>query len=76
MNKYGRRGKWRLTDFGIEVSNKMDKRNMRLYQLAQKLGITSTYLSRILHGECKGKNYIDLIKKTLDIKDDYKNVGQ
>lgn len=73
MNKYGQRGKWRFTDFGLAVSYEMDKRNMKLYQLAKKVGITPTYLSMILHGERKGKNYIDLIKDTLGLKDGKKN---
>lgn len=68
MNKYGRRGTWKLTPFGVEVKKRLVENNMTALKLAESLNMNPTYLPQILYGKKRGQKYIEPIKQALRIE--------
>lgn len=57
----------RLTPLGKEIRKKLTDRDMSQIELAEKLGTSKGYLSRIMHGDRSGDKYLDIICNILDI---------
>ena len=57
----------RLTPLGKEIRKKLTDRDMSQIELAEKLGTSKGYLSRIMHGDRRGDKYLDIICSILDI---------
>lgn len=69
MNLHGQRGTWQLTAFGMRVKKRLVDKNMTLGALAEKVGMSRSFLSQVLYGKKEGTEYIDAIKEALNIKD-------
>lgn len=71
MNKYGRRGIWKLTPFGVEVKKRLVEYNMTALTLAERVQMNPAYLPQILYGKKRGKKYINQIKEVLEIQKEF-----
>jgi len=58
------------TEFGIKVKVELAKRNMNISDLARELNISQPYLSDIIYGRRKADKQKEIIKKTLNIKEE------
>lgn len=57
-------------ELGAKVRSELFKRNMKQYELAEMIGISSVYLGEIINGKKTGpktKVHIEHIKKILSI---------
>jgi transcriptional regulator with XRE-family HTH domain len=55
------------SDFGKQIKKRLVDRNMTATELADALGTTPQYLSKILHGKRSGVFYRKAIMELLDI---------
>lgn len=60
-------GNRKLTPLGKEIRKKLIDKDMSQVELAEKLGTTTFYLSRIMHGARSGNKYLGPICIILDI---------
>lgn len=58
------------TDFGLLVRTELLKRELTLTELADKLGISTAYLSDILRGRRDAKEQKQRIAKLLDLENE------
>ncbi|MCT4542221.1 MAG: helix-turn-helix transcriptional regulator [Vallitalea sp.] len=69
------KGKRNYSSFGIWVKIKLMEQDMEQRELAEKLGVSESYLSDILTGRTKGLKYTDTIISILSKKEiEYKEV--
>lgn len=57
----------RLTPLGKEIKKKLADKEMRQVELAEQIGTSNIYLSRIIHGARSGRKYLDSICSVLGI---------
>lgn len=57
-----------LTPLGVAIKKALVERNMTQVQLAERLHVSSKYISLILYGERSGEKYISKIATILDIE--------
>ena len=57
----------RYSAFGKLIVNQLVNKGMTAKQLADELGTTPQYLSKIIHGDRSGGKYIEAIRRILDI---------
>ncbi len=58
-----------LTPFGKKVKKRLIDMGMTQVELAGRVGITTKYLSKILHGHRSGSKYMEKIKSILKMDD-------
>ena len=55
------------TDLGRQIKKRLIEREMTIKELADVLGTTPQYLSKIIHGDRSGVKYTERIRQILDI---------
>ena len=61
--------RWKLTPFGVKVKKRLIEKDMTTSELANRIGVSRSFLSQILYGNKKGGKYIPMIQEVLDIKE-------
>ncbi len=59
----------KLTPFGKKVKKRLIDMGMTQVELAERVGITDKYLSKILYGYRPGTKYVEKIKSILKMDD-------
>lgn len=67
MTKAYKKNQQTYTPFGLEAKKRMLDKNIKNYELAEKIGVPHTYVSQIIRGERGKSKYIPQIAEILGI---------